>query len=141
MPGAWLHKQARLQVTRPAVHASNTLARRKNSNTSQFFITLAAAPQCDGKHVVFGRVVEGLAALQAIGEGRGRVGRGPGESRRHPACRDPSRDCAVDRVCPPSASPAHSERMAASPPLAESRAASQDGEPRVPVTIADCGVL
>ena len=25
----------------------------KNSNTSQFFVTLAPAPQCDGKHVVF----------------------------------------------------------------------------------------
>ena len=31
----------------------------KNSATSQFFITFAAAPQCDGKHVVFGRVVAG----------------------------------------------------------------------------------
>lgn len=29
----------------------------KNSNSSQWFITFAAAPQCDGKHVVFGRVV------------------------------------------------------------------------------------
>jgi peptidylprolyl isomerase len=35
----------------------------KNSNTSQFFITLAAAPQCDGKHVVFGRVVSGWEVL------------------------------------------------------------------------------
>jgi len=28
----------------------------KNSNSSQFFFTLAPAPQCDGKHVVFGQV-------------------------------------------------------------------------------------
>ncbi|KAI8469230.1 MAG: cyclophilin [Monoraphidium minutum] len=38
----------------------------KNSNSSQFFFTLAPAPQCDGKHVVFGRVLEGLEVLQRI---------------------------------------------------------------------------
>lgn len=32
----------------------------KNSNTSQFFITFKEAPQCDGKHVVFGKVVSGF---------------------------------------------------------------------------------
>ena len=40
----------------------------KNSNGCQFFITLAPAPQCDGKHVVLGEVVEGLQVLQRIGE-------------------------------------------------------------------------
>uniref|UniRef100_A0A7S2SLM7 peptidylprolyl isomerase n=1 Tax=Rhizochromulina marina TaxID=1034831 RepID=A0A7S2SLM7_9STRA len=40
----------------------------KNSNTSQFFFTLAAAPQLDGKHVVFGRVVSGLDVLKYIEE-------------------------------------------------------------------------
>ncbi len=68
----------------------------KNSNTSQFFFTLAAAPQCDGacavasdrwlhtcptcshhcarplfcagKHTVFGKVVEGLHILERISE-------------------------------------------------------------------------
>ncbi|PRW57312.1 peptidylprolyl cis-trans cyclophilin-type domain containing [Chlorella sorokiniana] len=40
----------------------------KNSNTSQFYITFAAAPQCDGKHVVIGKVVEGLEVLQQIEE-------------------------------------------------------------------------
>ncbi|KAK9787601.1 hypothetical protein WJX73_000441 [Symbiochloris irregularis] len=38
----------------------------KNSNSSQFFITLAAAPQCDGKHVVLGRVTGGSEVLQKI---------------------------------------------------------------------------
>ncbi len=40
----------------------------KNSNTSGFFITLAPAPQCDGKHVILGWVVEGLDIVQRIGE-------------------------------------------------------------------------
>ncbi|KAL4452330.1 hypothetical protein ABPG75_007992 [Micractinium tetrahymenae] len=40
----------------------------KHSNTSQFYITLGKAPACDGKHVVIGRVVEGLEVLQQIEE-------------------------------------------------------------------------
>ncbi|EIE27323.1 hypothetical protein COCSUDRAFT_11218, partial [Coccomyxa subellipsoidea C-169] len=40
----------------------------KNTNSCQFFLTLAPAPQCDGKHVVFGRIVEGLQILQKIDE-------------------------------------------------------------------------
>jgi len=38
----------------------------KNSNTSQFFITLDAAPQCDSKHVVFGEIVSGLEVISAV---------------------------------------------------------------------------
>ena len=38
-----------------------------NTNTSQFFFTLAAAPHLDGENVVFGKVVEGLEVIQAIG--------------------------------------------------------------------------
>ena len=38
----------------------------KNSNSSQFFITLAPAPVCDKKHVVFGRIVHGLDVLDLI---------------------------------------------------------------------------
>lgn len=37
----------------------------KNSNSSQFFFTLDKAPQCDGKHVIFGKVVSGWEVLQA----------------------------------------------------------------------------
>lgn len=37
--------------------------RGPNTNTSQFFITLASAEFLDGRHVVFGEVVEGMDAL------------------------------------------------------------------------------
>ena len=36
----------------------------KNSNSSQFFFTLGKAPQCDGKHVVFGEIVSGGEVLK-----------------------------------------------------------------------------
>ena len=35
----------------------------KNSNTSQFYFTTAPQPKLDGKHVVIGRVVEGMEVL------------------------------------------------------------------------------
>lgn len=39
----------------------------QNSNSSQFYVTLAAAPQCDGKHVVVGAVFDGHGILDRIG--------------------------------------------------------------------------
>eukprot|EP00547_Thalassionema_nitzschioides_P017967 CAMPEP_0194252444 /NCGR_PEP_ID=MMETSP0158-20130606/27633_1 /TAXON_ID=33649 /ORGANISM="Thalassionema nitzschioides, Strain L26-B" /LENGTH=383 /DNA_ID=CAMNT_0038989861 /DNA_START=20 /DNA_END=1168 /DNA_ORIENTATION=- len=38
----------------------------KNSNSSQFFLTFDAAPQCDGKHVVFGQLLSGDEILDYI---------------------------------------------------------------------------
>ncbi|KAA8906919.1 hypothetical protein TRICI_005038 [Trichomonascus ciferrii] len=37
-----------------------------NTNASQFFITLAPAPQLDGRNVVFGRVIGGKSYLRAL---------------------------------------------------------------------------
>ena len=39
-----------------------------NSNGSQFFITCAPCDFLDGKHVVFGRVIEGLSVVRRIEE-------------------------------------------------------------------------
>ena len=37
-----------------------------HSNGSQFFMTFASAPHLNGKHVVFGKVVDGLQMLELM---------------------------------------------------------------------------
>ena len=47
-----------------------------NTNGSQFFITFAATSWLDGRHVVFGEVLEGeevVKALEAIGSQSGKT--------------------------------------------------------------------
>ena len=64
----------------------------KNSNGSQFFITLGPAKQCDGKHVIFGKCVKGETLLKRINE---ELARDSGETTELPKREIRIADCGV----------------------------------------------
>ncbi|KAK9828218.1 hypothetical protein WJX74_003885 [Apatococcus lobatus] len=66
--GKFNDDKAALKLKHGSIGAVSMANSGKNSNTSQFFVTLAPASKCDGKHVVFGEVTEGLDVLQRIDE-------------------------------------------------------------------------
>ena len=55
-----------------------------NTNGSQFFITFASTPHLDGKHVVFGEVIEGQHVIEALSS----CGSRTGDTTKSPTIRD-----------------------------------------------------
>lgn len=64
-----------------------------NQNASQFYITLGAAPWLDGRHVVFGKVLKGMAIVRKIAEL-------PTNAKHEPTLSVTITDSGVDQIAP-----------------------------------------
>ena len=61
-----LGKTNDLFIRPPSLAAAMANSGKKDTNKSQFYITLQRLPQLDGKHVIFGKVVEGLEVFERV---------------------------------------------------------------------------